>query len=342
MTDNPAPAPAPAVHAPATFYEKAAWVMMSAGLFFILYYQLLPALLAGLLVYSLVHLFARRLSGVALSHHRAKLIAISMIGIGIIGSATALVLLLLAFLKGKLGDLPTLLDKMAAVIESARERMGWQSWIPAAEDLKNVMARGLRDHARELEHVGGEVGRVFVHALAGIVIGGLAAFERRRPTAPLSSALSERVVRLADAFEKVVFAQLKISALNTAFTAIYLLGVLPLCGVELPLRKTLVLITFVLGLIPVLGNLGSNAAIVVIALGTSAPVAIASLVFLVLIHKLEYFMNAKIVGAEIHAAAWEILLAMLCFEAAFGLPGVILAPFVYAYAKKELSDRGLI
>ena len=30
------------------------------------------------------------------------------------------------------------------------------------------------------------------------------------------------------------------------------------------------------------------------------------------------------------------------FEAVFGLPGVIAAPIVYAYAKRELVDRGLI
>jgi hypothetical protein len=48
-------------------------------------------------------------------------------------------------------------------------------------------------------------------------------------------------------------------------------------------------------------------------------VAVASLVFLVVIHKLEYFINARI------AAAWEILLAVLAFEVAFGLAG--LAPY---------------
>ena len=135
---------------------------------------------------------------------------------------------------------------------------------------------------------------------------------------------------------------MKISAINTTFTAIYLLVVLPLFGVKLPLHKTLVVITFVLGLIPVLGNLGSNSAIVIIALGTSVPVAIASLVFLIVIHKMEYFLNAKIVGSHIHASAWEILLAMLLCEAAFGIHGVVIAPIVYAYAKQELSDRGLI
>ena len=64
--------------------------------------------------------------------------------------------------------------------------------------------------------------------------------------------------------------------------------------------------------------------------------------FLVVIHKLEYFVNARILGGEIHAAAWEILLAIFCFESAFGIPGVIVAPIIYTYLKAELADRKLI
>ena len=60
------------------------------------------------------------------------------------------------------------------------------------------------------------------------------------------------------------------------------------------------------------------------------------------IHKLEYFMNARIVGTEIRARAWELLLAMLVMEAAFGIPGLIAAPIYYAYLKDELAGRGLI
>jgi predicted PurR-regulated permease PerM len=71
-------------------------------------------------------------------------------------------------------------------------------------------------------------------------------------------------------------------------------------------------------------------------------VAVTSLVFLVVIHKLEYFVNARIVGGEIRAAAWEILLALFAFEAAFGLAGMAVAPIVYAYAKQEVADRGLV
>ncbi|HTH39701.1 MAG TPA: hypothetical protein VL968_02850, partial [Rhodocyclaceae bacterium] len=69
---------------------------------------------------------------------------------------------------------------------------------------------------------------------------------------------------------------------------------------------------------------------------------LGSLLFLVLIHKLEYFLNARIVGGQINARAWELLLAMVLMEAAFGLPGVVAAPVYYAYLKDELKARGLV
>jgi len=103
-----------------------------------------------------------------------------------------------------------------------------------------------------------------------------------------------------------------------------------------------VLVTFVVGLLPVLGNLISNSIIVIISLSNSLYVAAGSLVFLVVIHKLEYFVNARIIGGQIKARAWELLIVMLVMEAAFGVPGVIAAPVFYAYIKKELSDRELI
>ena len=100
---------------------------------------------------------------------------------------------------------------------------------------------------------------------------------------------------------------------------------------------TLVAVTFLTGLVPVVGNLVSNTAIVVISLGSSVWVAVSSLAFLIAIHKLEYFVNARIVGARIDAAAWEILIALLAFEAAFGVPGLVLAPILYAYASRSWS-----
>ena len=52
--------------------------------------------------------------------------------------------------------------------------------------------------------------------------------------------------------------------------------------------------------------------------------------------------TAQVVGSQIRASAWELLIAMLLLEAAFGVSGVIAAPIYYAYVKDELSARGLI
>jgi predicted PurR-regulated permease PerM len=101
-------------------------------------------------------------------------------------------------------------------------------------------------------------------------------------------------------------------------------------------------ITFVAGLLPVIGNLISNTVIVIVSLGISVGTAIASLVFLVVIHKLEYIINSKIVGGQISSQAWEILLAIIVGEAAFGVAGIVMAPIIYAFVKNELKMKELI
>jgi predicted PurR-regulated permease PerM len=152
----------------------------------------------------------------------------------------------------------------------------------------------------------------------------------------------ERAARVGEAFRRIVFAQVRISALNTSLTAIYLVVILPLCGVHLPLIKTMIAVCFIAGLLPVVGNLISNTVIVIVSLSHSLYAALGSLMFLILIHKLEYFVNARIVGTQIRARAWELLIAMLTMEAAFGIAGVVAAPIYYAYLKDELKTRRLI
>jgi len=124
-------------------------------------------------------------------------------------------------------------------------------------------------------------------------------------------------------------------------TTVYLMA-LPLFGRPMPFVKTLILTTFICGLIPVLGNLISNTIIVILSLGISFGTAIASLVFLVVVHKLQYLLNARITGGEVDAQAWEILFAIIVGEAAFGIGGVVLAPVVYAFVKWELREKALV
>jgi predicted PurR-regulated permease PerM len=213
------------------------------------------------------------------------------------------------------------------------------------DELRETLAPWLREHAGALQHAGAEVGRTLAHILIGLGIGALVALHDVQPPealGPLARALQERAGRLGEAFRRVVFAQVRISLVNTILTALYLVVALPIAGVHVPLAKAMIAVTFFVGLLPIIGNLISNTAIVILSLSISLPVAIVSLVFLVVIHKLEYFLNAHIVGTQVHAHAWELLLAMLVLEAAFGIPGVIAAPIYYAYVKDELVSRKLV
>jgi predicted PurR-regulated permease PerM len=325
----------------------ASWVLAALGLLAVLLLHLLPTLLAGLLIFQLVHLLAPHLQR-HFASERARLVALILLATLIVGAATAGVLGTLAFFKSDAGNISVLFGKMAQILEDARSTLpDWISqWLPENNDgLQAASIEWLREHAAELRTIGKEAGVTFAHILIGMIIGAMVSIQDakgRQTPGPLGLALAERVGRLAEAFRRIVFAQMRISALNTIFTALYLVVALPLFGVHLPLTKTLVAVTFVAGLLPVVGNLMSNGVIVIVSLAHSPQMALVSLGFLVVVHKLEYFLNARIVGSQINARAWELLTAMLFMEALFGLPGVVAAPIIYAWLKGELMARGLV
>jgi predicted PurR-regulated permease PerM len=325
---------------------RASWGIAAVSLFLVLQLHLLPALLAGLLVYELVHLTSPMLAR-RLSDRRAKLVVAIFFAALVVGTVIMALTLAIDFF-GDAGHLAALATKMAEILENSRESLpDWLlAYLPGSvEELRVIVASWLREHAGELQLIGKEAGLILAHILVGLVIGAMVAVQasvRTTDPRPLSAALTERATRLAESFRNIVFAQLRISLINTALTALYLVVVLPLFGVHLPLIKTMIALTFVAGLLPVVGNLISNSVIVVVSLAHSPQMALGSLVFLVLIHKFEYFLNARIVGGQISAKAWELLLAMLVMEAAFGLTGVIAAPIFYAYIKSELTAAELV
>jgi len=286
----------------------------------------------------------RRLSG-----DRARVLAVALVGVIVVGLLTLLVLGGISFFRNEIGNPEELWqNRLMPLVERARQQLPQAvvDRLPdSVEALRITAMDWVRSHAVTLQLAGKEAVRVVVHIIIGLVLGAIVALSRTRPThqvGPFAAELSLRSARLADAFHNIVFAQIKISLFNTLFTAIYLVGVLPLFGVHLPLTKTLIVITFVVGLLPVIGNLLSNTAITIVGLSVSLYVGLGALVFLIVIHKFEYFLNARIVGSQIRARAWELLVAMLLFEAAFGLPGVVAAPIFYAYLKAELEAEHLI
>ncbi|MGB1881462.1 MAG: AI-2E family transporter [Gammaproteobacteria bacterium] len=318
------------------------------GLLLILVVQvkLLPALLAGLLVYALVDVLVPTAQVTTPGTERPRMLAVLFI------AAVALALMALAVLGvGSLAryggeNVPALMQRMAEIMDQSRERLPPMllSYVPDdAEALRRTVTDWLRSHVDVFQIAGAELVRAIAHLLVGMVAGALISLERASGThGPLAAALTVRAVRLARAFRQVVFAQIWISAINTSLTAVYLALLLPAMGIELPFVKTMIAVTFVAGLIPILGNLLSNFVICVVSLSHSLAIAVASLAYLVVIHKMEYFLNARIIGGHIRARAWEMLLAMLVMEASFGIGGLIAAPIYYAYLKEELLARELI
>ena len=131
-------------------------------------------------------------------------------------------------------------------------------------------------------------------------------------------------------FATVMGAQITISLINTALTAIFLLAV------GMPHAPLLIVVTFLCGLVPIVGNLVSNTIIVFVALTVSLKLAISALVFLIVIHKLEYLLNSKIIGDRIRNPVWLTLIALILGQRLMGIPGLILAPVVLNYLRVEM------
>ena len=325
----------------------AGYLLAAAALLLVLALHLLPALFAGLLVFALVNTLAsgmqRHFPGA-----RAHWIVVALLATVVVGILTLAIAAAIAFLNTEHGNPALLFERMTPLIERARTQLPAiiVNRLPdSSDELRTALMEWLRLHAAQLQLAGKQAVRVIVELLVGIVLGAMLTLysARRRPAGgPLTVVLKARCANLAIAFRDIVFAQTKISALNTLFTGIFLFIVLPLFGVRLPLAKTLLITTFVVGLLPVVGNLISNTLIFVVALSISLWVAVAALAFLIVIHKLEYFLSARIVGTQIQARAWELLIAMLLMETLFGISGLVAAPIYYAYLKRELAAARLI
>lgn len=327
--------------------DAASYVLMLVALWTILEKNLLAALFSGLIVYSVVN-FVAPLLGRKISSERARMLAVATLAIVTVTVLTAAIWAVIVFFRSDAGNTQLVLQRMADMLDSSRNQLPtWLSeYVPAdVTSLKETLSNWLRGHALEAKNVGEVALRTAAHVFIGMIIGAMVALSKTAQEIsdlPLASALSHRIANLSDAFENIVFAQIRIAGINTIFTGIYILIVLPMAGVHLPFSKSLVALTFFAGLLPIVGNLMSNSILVVIALSVSFHTAVASLVFLVVIHKMEYFLNAKIIGTQIKSRAWELLVAMLVMESFFGLPGVVAAPVFYAYVKHELMERKLV
>lgn len=325
-------------------YTFISYALALLGLYAVLELGLLTALLAGLLVYQLVDFGSRVLERRGVSFLMSRALLLFLLAAIVVTAFTLGIAALTSQVSGEPENLAALLQKMADVVDTGRSHLPlWaQEYLPSnVAEWQVTASEWLRENASRLRVIGRDVGLFFVYLIIGMVIGGLVAIspDPARIPGPLAQALIERMSFLRKAFKRIVFSQVRISALNTTLTAIFLTLVMPALGAPLPLTKTMIAVTFIAGLLPIIGNLISNTVIFLVGLSVSMVAAIGALVFLIVLHKLEYFVNAHIIGTRIRSNAWELLIAMTVMEAAFGIPGLVAAPIYYAYIKDELSAR---
>jgi predicted PurR-regulated permease PerM len=235
----------------------------------------------------------------------------------------------------------TAIPAMTAYAEKNGVELPFSDW----DSLKSTAM----DEAREGVAVVGRYAKIaslqFILLVAGVLVA-LSLFLSRAWTtetpAPnaspslystVTTELSARFASLYESFAMVMGAQIAISAINTVLTAIFLLLN------SYPNALLLLVFVFLCGLVPIVGNLISNGLIVGVGFTVSPHTGLVALVFLVVIHKLEYFLNSKIVGRRIGSPLWLTLIGLVVGERLAGFAGMVLAPVLLHYIRMETSAR---
>jgi predicted PurR-regulated permease PerM len=240
--------------------------------------------------------------------------------------------------------LPEIADRTIPAVTDFAERKGIQLPFTDYASLKDVTLKEIKERLANI----GVYARAAFFQLALLIVGlvvALSLFLNRRwgtddPQTSQDSLYATVVGELALRFEtffvsfsKVIGAQIVISAVNTSLTAVFLVWN------HFPYTMVIIVLTFLFGLLPIVGNIMSNTLVVGVGFTISPKMALFALVFLVVIHKLEYFLNSKIVGDRIKTPMWLTLIGIVLGEKLMGIPGMILAPVVLHYIKVEASKN---
>ncbi|AKC60203.1 AI-2E family transporter [Blochmannia endosymbiont of Camponotus (Colobopsis) obliquus] len=327
------------------YLKSISYILIFLCIIMIIPLRLFPCFISGFLTYeiiiSLTPLFER-----FVNNNHARWIVVTLITIIIVIVMTLGIINLTGFLTEELQKETNITLEIDRIFSDIKQDIPdyLLSFLPQnTEDLKKQIFSIIESNLIVIRNMGHSFLHGVITLFIGIIIGAIISLSKPLTNVTFfSKELLTRINLLSHAFRNIVFAQIQISIINTLLTAITILILFPLFNKHLPLEKTLIIITFLLGLLPIIGNLISNIIIILSALSISLTAGGIMIIYLIFIHKLEYFLNAEIIGNRIKAQPWELMLAMLMFEATFGLEGLIAAPIYYAYLKNELRAHNII
>lgn len=291
--------------------------------------------LGTLVLTALFGYFALRL----FSFGRSKFLGMALYIIAVAAIGTGLVY----FSRQAYITLPEIADTSIPAVVNFAERKGVELPFTDYASLKTVAVDQAKEGIAGIGRYARAATFQFVLLVAGLVVAASlflnaswgtetgAQAPRDSLYATVVRELSIRFKTFYQSFAKVIGAQLIISTINTGLTAVFLVWN------GYPFAAVLVALTFLCGLLPIIGNLISNTLIVGVGFTISPRAALFALIFLVVIHKLEYLLNSKIIGDRIKSPIWLTLIGLVLGEKLMGIPGMILAPVVLHYIKVEAS-----
>lgn len=313
-----------------TNVKRASFWFVAAVMVLMGYFKLATPLIVVMFSYLLLRM---------LNFQRRKWLSTGLFLILVIGIFTGFGL----FIQTARNSLPNLVeDSLPKIIELAKD---YGVAIPFSDmaSFKEFAVGSLREELGILGLFVKGATKEFVYFIIGVVIA-IAIFYNSKIDLDVSkyelknnyysllcAEIEERFRNLYKSFRTVIGAQLIISSVNTTFTMIFM------WIVGMPHIGMLGVATFLCGLFPIIGNIISNSIIFSVGITVSTSLAIEALIYLIVIHKFEYFLNSKIIGSRISNPMWLTLVSLLVGEQLMGIPGMILAPVVLSYIKTELS-----
>jgi len=306
-------------------------------------------ILLGLLKF-LVFLLFMHLAVDLLVHglgNRVPLLSRTMVLYGVYALVAALIVVLAVVVVPRfVADLPDYVRSLDANLDRkiAEQLSAWNISIDVG-DLKQRAADWGRGHLGESFDLARRAGTNVVLLVVAFVITFIITHDRitrlRSGVAEpepadlwrfLSAFMARKIAAFYGFFRQVMAGQVVISLINTGLTVVLLVVL------GIPHKVALIVMVFVFGLLPIVGNLISNTLICLSAfLWTGLVQVVAALAFLVVIHKLEYFLNGKIIGDIVKLPMWVTLLGLIVGEALFGISGMILSIPVILFVRAELS-----
>lgn len=192
------------------------------------------------------------------------------------------------------------------------------------------------------------VGHLAIYALIGLILAivfllgedELLAWRESLNGTTLMGTLVRWAEYVAEAVSVTVQLQLIVATLNTVFT----LPILFMLGI--PDKPALMVLIFVSGLVPVIGNVISGAVLSVLAYLAQGWIGVV--IFLVLtfvLHKVEaYYLNPRLTARHVKLPGFLLIVSLLAWEHVAGFTGLFLSfPFLFVAIKirDELKQEDL-